>query len=78
MELARKMIPAPPQRNQIEGTGCFEGLPTLSVAGDNLITYKDYTKLKIKHPFFVVAASDSSCAKCCESERILEELYYHT
>lgn len=56
-------------------TYCEEDLPTLSVARENLInTKEEWDEFRSKNEFFVVAAADSSCAKCCDSEPLLNDL----
>ena len=44
--------------------------PNLS-QGNFKLTHKSITKFKARNPLFVLAVSDSSCAECCFSERLL-------
>ena len=54
---------------------CDDELPTLSVASENLISTKaEWDAFTKAHPLFVVGAADSSCAACCDSEPLLNDL----
>jgi len=51
---------------------CDEELPTLSVAADNIIhTKAEWDEFVLNNNFFVVAAADSKCVACCDSEPLL-------
>ena len=51
---------------------CDEELPTLSVAADNIIhTKAEWDEFVENNNFFIVAAADSKCAACCDSEPLL-------
>ena len=54
---------------------CEEGLTTLSVASDIILRSKqEWDDFLDKNPFFVLGLADSTCAKCCDSEPILNQL----
>ena len=54
---------------------CEDGLPTLSIAKENIINTKaEWDAVVKKNPFFIVSASDSKCELCCRAEPILRDL----
>jgi len=60
--------------DQVEPSRC-EGLTTLSVASDNIIRTKAVWDSFIDaNPLVIIAAADSDCEQCCDSEPVLRDL----
>ena len=56
---------------------CQDEFPSLSVATENLINTKaEWDSWLRKHEFLVLGVSDSTCASCCESEPLLNDIYH--
>ena len=54
---------------------CDDELATLDVAAENIIHNKaEWDQFVDKNNFFVVAAADSTCKSCCDSEPLLLQL----
>ena len=54
---------------------CEERLPALSVAKDTVLSSKtEFNEFIEKNPMIVMGLTDSTCAKCCETEPILEQI----
>lgn len=52
---------------------CDPKLPNLAVSDFNL-TDKNYNSFKKQNPLFIIGVSDSDCALCCTTERLLKNL----
>lgn len=52
-----------------------DGYTTFQIEGNGFITKDKWMSFIEKNPFFVLGVSDSSCEKCCESERLLGPLW---
>ena len=55
--------------------GCRDDLPTLSFKGtqDSVLTLNQWDSMYKKRDILVIGVSDSECAKCCQSEGILQD-----
>lgn len=52
---------------------CDPELPNFAVSDYNL-TDKNYNTFKKQNPLFIIGLSDSDCALCCTTERLLKNL----
>jgi hypothetical protein len=58
---------------EMKQRNCDPELPNLAVSDFNL-TDKNYNSFKKQNPLFVIGLSDSDCALCCTTERLLKNL----